>query len=80
MVAVALVAWGVSTYTQREFEKIDQRHTNALTEQFKQEYAQRGEEVVHRVTGIRESNDTTKMAIKLMRTARGRIGIREFSG
>ena len=55
VVAVALVAWGVSTYTQREFEKIDQRHTDALTDQFKQEYAQRGEEVVHRVTGIRES-------------------------
>jgi two-component system, NtrC family, nitrogen regulation sensor histidine kinase NtrY len=66
VVAVALVAWGVSTYTQTEFEKIDQRHTDALTEQFKQEYAQRGEAVVHRVTGIRESGDTTKMAIKLV--------------
>ena len=70
VVAVALVAWGVSTYTQREFEKIDQRHTDALTEQFRQEYAQRGEEVVHRVTGLRESNDTTKMAIELI-TPRG---------
>jgi signal transduction histidine kinase len=66
VVAVALVAWGVSTYTQREFEKIDQRHTKALTDQFAQEYAQRSEEVVHRVTGIRESGDTTKMAIKLV--------------
>ena len=65
VVAVALVAWGVSTYTQREFEKIDQHHTDALTEQFKQEYAQRGEEVVHRVTGIKESNATISMAIAL---------------
>ena len=65
IVAVALVAWGVSTYTQREFEKIDQRHTDALTDQFKREYAQRSEEVVQRVTGIRESEATTKMAINL---------------
>ena len=65
VIAVALVAWGVSTYTQREFEKIDQRHTDALTDQFKQEYAQRGEEVVQRVTGIRESEATTKMAINM---------------
>jgi two-component system nitrogen regulation sensor histidine kinase NtrY len=70
VVAVALVAWGVSTYTQREFEKIDQVHADALTEQFRQEYAQRGDEVVHRVTGLRESNDTTKMAIELI-TPRG---------
>nr|HEV7954654.1 ATP-binding protein [Candidatus Acidoferrales bacterium] len=65
VVAVALVAWGVSTYTQSEFERVDQQHTNALTEQFKQEYAQRGEEVAHRVTLIRESDATTKMAINL---------------
>jgi two-component system, NtrC family, nitrogen regulation sensor histidine kinase NtrY len=67
VVAVALVAWGVSTYTQREFEKIDQRHTNALTDQFKQEYSQRGDEVVHRVTAIKESNATMAMAIELTR-------------
>lgn len=65
VVAVALVAWGVSTYTQREFEKMDQRHTDALTDQFKREYAQRGEEVVQRVTVIRESEATTKMAINM---------------
>jgi two-component system, NtrC family, nitrogen regulation sensor histidine kinase NtrY len=65
VVAVGLVAWGVSTYTQREFEKIDQRHTDALTDQFRREYAQRGEEVVQRVTGIRDSEATTKMAINL---------------
>src|ERR1019366_7185278 len=65
IIPVAFVAWGVSTYTQREFEKIDQHHTDALTEQFKQEYAQRGEEVVHRVTGIKESDATISMAIAL---------------
>lgn len=63
VVAVALVAWGVSTYTQREFERIDQRHSDALTEQFKHEYAQRADEVVHRVTLIKDSS--TSMAIKL---------------
>jgi two-component system nitrogen regulation sensor histidine kinase NtrY len=67
VVAVALVAWGVSTYTQNEFEKIDDRHTEALTDQFKQEYAQRADEVVHRVQVIKESNATTTMAIELTR-------------
>ena len=67
VVAVALVAWGVSTYTQSEFEKIDQGHTNALTEQFKREYDQRGEDVVRRVTGIKDSQGTTSMAINIYR-------------
>ncbi len=67
IVAVALVAWGVSTYTQSEFEKIDQGHTNALTEQFKQEYEQRGDDVVRRVTGIKDSQGTTSMAISIYR-------------
>jgi two-component system nitrogen regulation sensor histidine kinase NtrY len=67
VVAVALVAWGVSTYTQSEFEKIDQGHTNALTEQFKREYEQRGDDVVRRVTGIKDSEGTTSMAIRIYR-------------
>ncbi|HEY4839339.1 MAG TPA: ATP-binding protein [Candidatus Acidoferrales bacterium] len=67
IVAVALVAWSVSTYTQSEFEKIDQGHTNALTEQFKREYDQRGEDVVRRVTGIKDSQGTTSMAINIYR-------------
>jgi len=67
VVAVALVAWGVSTYTQSEFEKIDQGHTNALTEQFKREYEQRGDDVVRRVTGIKDSQGTTSMAITIYR-------------
>jgi two-component system, NtrC family, nitrogen regulation sensor histidine kinase NtrY len=67
VVAVALVAWGVSTYTQSEFERVDQQHTNALTEQFKREYEQRGEDVVRRVTGIKDSQGTTSMAINIYR-------------
>jgi two-component system, NtrC family, nitrogen regulation sensor histidine kinase NtrY len=65
--AVTLVAWSVSTYTRRAFEAADQKHTDAVISQFEQEFQERGEEVVNRVTGIAESEGTLKMAIDLSR-------------
>jgi len=67
IVAVTLVAWSVSTYTRREFEAADQKHTDAVISQFEQEFQQRGQEVVNRVTGIAETEGTLKMAIDLAR-------------
>jgi two-component system nitrogen regulation sensor histidine kinase NtrY len=67
VLAVALVAWSVSTYTQRAFESADQKHTEAVVAQFEQEFQQRGEEVVNRVTGIAETEGTLRMAIDLSR-------------
>lgn len=67
VIAVALVAWSVSTYTQRAFELADQKHTEAVVAQFEQEFQQRGEEVVNRVTGIAETEGTLRMAIDLSR-------------
>ncbi len=65
--AVALVAWGVSTYTQRAFEQFDSQRTEALVAQFAREFAARGEEVVHRVEGIADGEATLRTAIDLSR-------------
>jgi signal transduction histidine kinase len=65
--AVALVAWGVSTYTRRAFEQLDSQRTEALMAQFRREFAARGEEVIHRVEGIADAEATLRMAIDLSR-------------
>lgn len=65
--AVALVAWGVTLYTRRAFEEMDTQRTDALVAQFRQEFKQRGEEVVRRVEGIADAEATLRMAIELSR-------------
>ena len=65
--AVALVAWGVSAYTRRAFEDFDRQRTDALVAQFRREYAQRGDEIVHRVQGIADAEATLRMAMDLNR-------------
>jgi two-component system nitrogen regulation sensor histidine kinase NtrY len=65
--AVTLVAWGVSSYTRRAFELFDRQRSDALVAQFRREYAQRGEEVAHRVQGIADAEATVRMAIDLSR-------------
>jgi len=65
--AVTLVGWGVSSYTRREFELFDRQRSDALVAQFRREYAQRGEEVAHRVQGIADAEATVRMAIDLNR-------------
>src|ERR1700687_486890 len=65
--AVTIVAWGVSTYTRRAFELFDRQRIDALVAQFRREYAQRGEEVAHRVQGIADAEATVRMAIDLNR-------------
>jgi len=65
--AVTLVGWGVSSYTRREFELFNRQRSDALVAQFRREYAQRGEEVAHRVQGIADAEATVRMAIDLNR-------------
>jgi sensor domain CHASE-containing protein len=45
LASVSLVAYGVTYYTQRAFEQMDAQRTEALVNQFKKEFAQRGEMV-----------------------------------
>ncbi len=65
--AVALVAWGVTRYTRREFEQLDQQRTEALVAQFRREFTQRSDGVVRRVQGIADAEATVRMAIDLAR-------------
>ena len=65
--AVTMVAWGVSVYTRRAFEEFDRQRTDALVAQFRREYAQRGDEIAHRVQGIADSEATLRMAMDLNR-------------
>jgi two-component system nitrogen regulation sensor histidine kinase NtrY len=65
--AVTLVAWGVSVYTRRAFEEFDRQRTDALVAQFRREYAQRGDEIAHRVQSIADTEATLRMAMDLNR-------------
>ncbi len=65
--AVALVAWGVSTYARHAFEEFERQRTTALVAQFRREFAQRGDEVVRRMQGIAEAEATLRMAMELNR-------------
>jgi signal transduction histidine kinase len=65
--AVTLVTWSVSVYTRRAFEEFDRQRTDALVEQFRREYAQRGEEIAHRVQNIADDEATLRMAMDLNR-------------
>jgi len=65
--AVTMVAWGVSVYTRRAFEEFDRQRSDALVAQFRREYAQRGDEIAHRVQGIADAEATLRMAMDLNR-------------
>src|ERR1700691_1927944 len=65
--AVTLVAWGVSVYTRRAFEDFDRQRTDALVAQFHREYAQRGDEIAHRVQSIADAEASLRMAMDLNR-------------
>jgi two-component system, NtrC family, nitrogen regulation sensor histidine kinase NtrY len=80
VIAVTLVAWGVSTYTRGKFEELEQQHTQALVEQFQLEMKQRGDEIVNRVEGIAQSESTLGMAIQLSRGADPSMYVNDAAG
>jgi two-component system, NtrC family, nitrogen regulation sensor histidine kinase NtrY len=68
LASVSLVAYGVTHYTQKSFEEMDQQRTEALVAQFHKEFAQRGEVVVQQVENITNADITLRMALDLART------------
>jgi two-component system, NtrC family, nitrogen regulation sensor histidine kinase NtrY len=66
--SVAVVAYGVTHYTQVAFEEIDAQRTEALVAQFNKEFLQRGEEVTQQVKNIANSDITLRMALDLARS------------
>jgi two-component system nitrogen regulation sensor histidine kinase NtrY len=67
LASVSLVAYGVTYYTQRSFEQMDAQRTDALVNQFKKEFAQRGEMVVQQVENITNADVTVRMVLDLSR-------------
>lgn len=80
VIAVTLVAWGVSTYTRGKFEELEQKHTDGLATQFEKEMQQRGDEVVNRVQGIAEAESTLGMAIQISRGADPAMYVNDAAG
>jgi len=67
LVSVGLVAGAVTEVTRRAFNEMNRQHSDALVAQFQREFAQRSEDVVHRVQGIADAEGTVRMAIDLSR-------------
>jgi two-component system nitrogen regulation sensor histidine kinase NtrY len=65
LASATVVAWCVTRYTRNVFEEMDAQRTDALVAQFRKEFAQQGEEVVHRVENIADAEATLQMAIKV---------------
>ena len=65
LVSVVAVAWSISSFTRRAFEKANEERSAALVAQFRREFNRRGEEVAHRVETIAASEGTTRMALAL---------------
>ena len=67
LIAVGLVAAGVTIATRRAFEQQDTVHTETVVAQFQREFVRRGQEVAQRISGIADSEATMRMAIDLGR-------------
>jgi two-component system nitrogen regulation sensor histidine kinase NtrY len=67
LLAVGLVAAGVTIVTRRVFDEMNGQHTDAMVAQFHREFERRGQDVAHRVKAIAEEEATTRMAVDLSR-------------
>ncbi len=67
LASVSLVAYGVTHYAQKAFERMDAQRTQALEVQFKKEFAQRGETIVQQVENITNADVTVRMVLDLAR-------------
>ena len=65
--SVSVVAYGVTYYTRSAFEEMDTQRTDALVEQFKKEFAQRGEEISRQVENIANAEITLRTALDAAR-------------
>ena len=68
-VSVATVAWVVSVFTRRTFERASDERTATLVAQFHRESTRRGEDVVRRVEAIAASEAALRIALALNRGA-----------
>lgn len=62
-VAVAAVAWIVSSMSRRAFERANDERTSALVAQFRHEFERRGEEVARKIAASAATPEAMRMAI-----------------
>jgi two-component system, NtrC family, nitrogen regulation sensor histidine kinase NtrY len=62
---VLIVAWAISSFTRRTFEKAENSRTSALVAQFRREFERRGVEVSHRVEAAAGSDIAIRMSTSL---------------
>ncbi len=67
VIAIALVAAGVTVVARKAFDESNTQHTDALVAQFQREFERRGEDVATRVQAIANTDSTIRMAIELAR-------------
>jgi two-component system, NtrC family, nitrogen regulation sensor histidine kinase NtrY len=65
LACVSVMAYGVTRYTTAAFEETETERTEAIVAQFRQEFAQRGDEVVQQVKNIADAEITMKVALDL---------------
>ena len=65
--AAGLFGWGATYYARQAFGKVTAQRSDALVAQFRNEYLQRGNEVVQSVESIAEAEGTMRMALDLTR-------------
>jgi two-component system, NtrC family, nitrogen regulation sensor histidine kinase NtrY len=65
--SVGILAWTVTRNVQREFAPIARQRSDNLAEQFRREFAHRGDEVTYAVQSIAEAEGTLRMAMELSR-------------
>jgi signal transduction histidine kinase len=61
--SVALVEWLVTDSTRQAFERMETQRVNGLVAQFRKEFAERGQRIVHAVNGIAASEAAVNIAI-----------------
>jgi len=69
ILVTALVAWFVTTFTRRAFERLDAERTAALVAQFRREFDRRGQEVARRVDALAGAEGTLRLAAEIARAA-----------
>jgi two-component system, NtrC family, nitrogen regulation sensor histidine kinase NtrY len=69
LVSVAVVAWIISTFVRRSFDRLNEARTAALVAQFHREFVNRGEDIARRVAAIASSESALRVALTLNRGA-----------
>ncbi len=77
LLAVGLLAFGVTALTRRTFDQLNHQHIDAAVAQYSREFERREAEVSHQVQEIANAEGTVRMAIDLSRPSIRRFDLCE---